>query len=673
MTDDGATDMPPAVGGRSFKGARGRLAERMFSYFEGFVRPLDMPVHPMPAHGPVRLVLHFATMFRTLLAIVGVLAVLSALADLLLVWGIAWIVDGVTTLGVSNFLDANAWRLAILIGLLAILEPIITLVRSAFLSISAAVGLPNAIHWQSHKTVERQDMAFFEDTFAGQVASRIGQVTGMVQTQMLVAIQDVPMFAIQMLGSIALLAALAWPLALPVAAWVTLNAIVAWWAVPRFLRVSEAVAEAEARTGGAMTDVYSNIETVKLFGAEDTEASAMRATMQDMIAAEQRERRVIVGAGAATHLANVSLWLALLGVGIWGMSAGTITVGEFVASLAMARTLTASAERFMQLGQLFSSGLGMIRDAMPVLTTPRKIVDAPGAKTLQLDEGVRPKPQRLEGPDGSSTTTSEVTGTFPRVEFDRVSFSYREGTAVIRDLSLAIEQGERIGLVGPSGAGKSTLVRLLLRLREVDEGAVRIDGHDVREVTQASLRQAIGVVTQDVALLHRSVRDNVRYSRPDATDEEVLSALRAAEADCFVRDLKDGKDRTGLDAYTGDRGVKLSGGQRQRIAVARAVLKNAPILVLDEATSALDSETEAAIQSSLRNVMIGKTVIAIAHRLSTIAAMDRLVVMEGGRITESGTHAELIERNGTYARLWKRQSGGFLRVDAVDETATLAA
>lgn len=624
------------------------LPDRLFGPFERFVRPLDLPVRPMPNRGAVTLVLHFARMHRAVLAIVAVLAVLSSLASLLLVWGIAWIVDGVTALGVQGFLAANAWPLAALIVLLAVIEPIVTLVRSAFLSISAAVGLPNAIHWQSHKTVEGQDMAFFEDLFAGQVAARISQVTGMVQTQMLVAVQDVPMFAIQMLGSFALLAALAWPLAVPVAVWVVLNALIAWIAVPRFLALSETVAGAEARTGGAMTDVYANMETVKLFAAEDTEASSMRATMAAMIAAEQRERRMIVLVGGATHLANVALWLSLLGLGLWGLGADWVTLGEFVAALTIARTLSVNAEQFMQFGQLFSAGLGIIRDAMPVLTTPPRIVDAPGARELALD---------------GEAHADGVAADGPHVTFDRVTFAYRDAAAVVRDLSLSIERGERVGLVGPSGAGKSTLVRLLLRLRDVDAGAVRIDGQDVREVTQNSLRRTIGVVTQDVALMHRSVRDNVRYGRPDASDEEVRSALRLAEADAFVHDLRDGDERAGLDAHTGDRGVKLSGGQRQRIAIARTILKDAPILVLDEATSALDSETEAAIQSALGRVMADKTVIAIAHRLSTIASMDRLVVMDGGRIVEQGTHAELIERGGTYARLWERQSGGFLRTN----------
>ena len=624
-----------------------RAFERIFAPFENFVRPLDLVVRPMPNRGPWALVLHFVSMFRVPLAIVTMLAIISALIGLAVVWAIAFIVDGVTTLGARGFLNAHGGTLVWLIAVLAILDPIVSLVRNAFLSQTAAVSLSYAIRWQAHKAIERQDMAFHEDLFAGQVGSRIGQVTGMVRQQMLSGVADVPQFAISVLGSVALLLALAPPLAAPVAIWVVLNVVIAWRALPLYERLSAKLAGATSGAFGTMTDVYANIETVKLFAAEDTEAGAIRRSFTEAIASEHAARRVGLTVEALIHLVNVALWVAIIAVGLWSILNGWASVGEFVAATALTRMLVGYSGAFIGFAQLFAEGIGTIRDAMPVLTTPPKIVDAPDAGPLaSLGEG-------------EANTPAAV----PRIRFEHVSFAYREGAPVIRNLSLSVTRGERVGLVGPSGAGKSTLVRLLLRLREVDGGAVRIDGRDVREVTQASLRRAIGVVTQDAALLHRSVRDNVRYGDPDATDEQVWSALRAAEADGFVRELEDGEGRIGLDAFTGDRGVKLSGGQRQRIAVARAILKDAPILVLDEATSALDSETEAAIQSALANVMRGKTVIAIAHRLSTIAAMDRLVVMEDGRIEESGTHAELIERDGTYARLWERQSGGFLKVD----------
>jgi ABC-type multidrug transport system fused ATPase/permease subunit len=324
----------------------------------------------------------------------------------------------------------------------------------------------------------------------------------------------------------------------------------------------------------------------------------------------------------------------MLGIGFWGMIAGFVTTGQFAGSIYLTQRLSANARAFLDMGQQIFQAIGTIRDAMPVMTTPPTIVDAPQAVPLLVTRG--------------------------EIRFEQIRFAYRSEKTVIEDLTLKVAAGEKVGLVGVSGAGKTTLVNLLLRFYELDQGDILIDGQSIRSVTQASLRENIGVISQDVSLLHRSVGDNIRYGKPDASAEAINAAARAAHADTFIADLNDAEGRSGYDAFVGDRGVKLSGGQRQRVAIARVLLKDAPILILDEATSALDSESEAAIQEKLDVLMAGKTVIAIAHRLSTIAQMDRIIVLDKGRIVEEGTPAALLERGGLYARLWQRQTGGYI-------------
>jgi ABC-type multidrug transport system fused ATPase/permease subunit len=610
------------------------ISNRIFRPFETLVQPFDLPLRVLPTTGVWRLVWHFAQLFRGVLIAVAGLSVISAGVGLAMVWALAFVVDGVTAQGATSFIASETWTLAGLVFLFAVVDPVVTFVRGAFMAQTVQVLLPAAMRWQAHKAVERQDVAFFEDVFAGQVASRIGQVTSAVQRSMMIAMQMVPRVIISFGGAAVLLAALSPMMALPVVVWIALNIILAWFAVPVYAARSRKVAAATSQATGAMTDVYSNIAMVKLFAAEDSEAGAIQKVIGETIDTQHRENRAYVSTDALVHLLNVALVVSIFAVGLWGLVSDFVSLGDFVAGATIARTLSASSGMFIGLGQSVSRAYGTIADAMPIMTTPPTLMDAANAPDLNLTAG--------------------------QIEFDHVTFKYGKADAVVRNLSLDIAAGEKVALVGLSGAGKSTLVSLLMRLRDVDAGRVTVDGQDVRDVTQTSLRGQIGVVTQDVGLLHRSIRDNIRYGRPDATDAEVEAAARAAQAMCFIHDLRDDKGRVGLDAFVGDRGVKLSGGQRQRVTIARALLKDAPILVLDEATSALDSEAEAAIQENLDRLMAGKTTIAIAHRLSTIAAMDRIVVMDAGHIVEQGTHDALLAQDGLYARLWARQSGGFL-------------
>ena len=616
------------------------LANLIFRPFETLVKPLDLPIQPMPDHGPLALVWHFVKMFRGVLLIVFLLSVTSAAIGLSIIWALAFIVDGVTELGAKKFLDQNSPTLFFLFVLFAIVDPLISFVRSAFMAQTVQTLLPAALRWQSHKSVEGQDIAFFEDLFAGQVASRIAQVTGSIQNQLMIVMQRIPRVTIQFVGSFGLLIYLAWPLAIPVFIWILANGVLARIVVPQYLSRSKKVAGATSRATGAMTDVYSNIAMVKLFAAEDTEAGAIRDVIGETIETQHGVNRSYIASNSIVQLMNAALIVSMFAIGLWGILEDFVSVGDFVAAVTVSRGLASSSYAFIGLGQSITRAIGTITDAMPVITSPPTIKDTAGAADLKVLNGA--------------------------ISFNNVTFAYDENTGpVINNLSLDIRAGEKVGIIGLSGAGKSTLVSLLLRLRDVDDGAILIDGADIRDVTQKSLRRNIGVVTQDISLLHRSIRDNIRYGKPNASDDEVEEAARAAQAMAFIERLTDNKGRTGLDAFTGDKGVKLSGGQRQRVTIARVLLKDAPILVLDEATSALDSEVEASIQDNLDEIMEGKTTLAIAHRLSTISAMDRLIVMDGGQIVETGTHDDLIKSGGLYARLWQKQSGSSLTKDVL--------
>jgi ATP-binding cassette subfamily B protein/ATP-binding cassette subfamily B multidrug efflux pump len=610
------------------------ISDAIYRPFERLIQPLDIPYRPLPSKGPVAVLLHFISMFRGVLIALALSSMAIEAMNLTMVWGLSVIVDGVTEHGAAAFLR-DQWPLLTFLGLLIFpAMPIASFLVNTLTSHTLGVGMPAAIQWQGHKAVERQDLAFFHDLYAGQVASRLQQVSSAVQQQIIAAFQSIPRFLLQMVGSVILLSALSWQLALPAAIWIALNVALAVKMAPVFTERSRRTAKQRSLVAGAITDLYTNMQMIKQFAAEDSEAGAIRRVIGKSVSTQHSEQRIYRTSELIVVALNMLLWLAMVSIGFTGLVHHFLTIGEFVGAIYVLHRLSGHTFTFLQMGQQIFQAIGTIKDAMPVMTTPPTITDRPDAVDLSVATG--------------------------EIHFDDVSFAYKTGRPVIENLALTVRPGEKVGLVGLSGAGKTTLVSLLLRFYDVGSGAIRIDGQDTRDISQASLRRNIGVIAQDVAMLHRSVGDNIRYGRPQAERAEIEEAAETASAGNFIAELRDAEGRKGYDAYVGDRGIKLSGGQRQRVAIARVLLKDAPILVLDEATSALDSESEAAIQEKLDLVMRGKTVIAIAHRLSTIAMMDRIVVLDQGRIVEQGSPGDLAEGDGLFARLWKRQTGGFM-------------
>ncbi|MCA0239724.1 MAG: ABC transporter ATP-binding protein/permease [Proteobacteria bacterium] len=504
-------------------------------------------------------------------------------------------------------------------------------------------NFPMRLRWNFHRLMLGQSMAFYQDEFAGRIATKVMQTALAVRESWLV-FADILTYVLIYFGTmLAVVGAFDRRVLLPFLGWLALYVLALRYFVPRLGKVAQAQADARSLMTGRVTDAYTNIATVKLFSHSQREAAFARGAMQEFMVTAYGQMRLVTGFELVNQALSMMLIGSTAGVTLWLWTQGAVGVGAVAAATAMALRLNGISHWVMwELASLFEH-VGTVQDGLQTLSRPNAVVDRPAAAALQVPRG--------------------------EIRFEHVDFHYGGGKKVIDHLDLVIRPGEKIGLVGRSGAGKSTVVNLLLRLYDVQGGRILIDGQDIAGVSQESLRRQVGMVTQDTSLLHRSVRDNIVYGRPDATEAEMLRAAERAEAHDFIVGLSDPKNRKGYDAHVGERGVKLSGGQRQRVAIARVMLKDAPILLLDEATSALDSEVEAAIQRSLYKLMEGKTVVAIAHRLSTIMAMDRLVVMEHGRIVEMGDHKSLLAAGGIYARLWAHQSGGFLGDEPDDEPA----
>jgi ATP-binding cassette subfamily B multidrug efflux pump len=577
-------------------------------------------------------------------------AVLTAAISAMEVWLFAQmgnIVDWLSNQNRETFLQNEGWKLIAMAVLILLIMPIIDWARLLLNQQVLMGNYPMRIRWQVHRYLLKQSMTFYQDEFAGRVATKLMQTALAVRECVLKLFDVLNYVVVYFVGAVFLIASFDWKLAVPFVAWLVLYMLLLRYFIPRIGKVSEEQADARSVMTGRVVDSYTNIQTIKLFSHAKREASYARDAMSGFMDTVYRSMRLATGLFGLLELLNSVLLAAVAATAIWLWLDDLVTVGAVAVAISLVLRLSSMSHWIMwEMSALFEN-VGTVRDGISSISLPRLVDDKPGASPIAVTKGA--------------------------IEFDHVRFHYGKSKGVIENLSLTVKPGEKVGIVGRSGAGKSTLVNILLRFYDLESGRITIDGQDISQVTQDSLRGQIGVVTQDTSLLHRSVRDNILYGRPDATDEMMRDAARRAEIDGFIEGISDPKGRKGYDAHVGERGVKLSGGQRQRVAIARVMLKDAPILILDEATSALDSEVEAAIQENLYRLMEGKTVIAIAHRLSTIAAMDRLVVMDKGRVVEEGTHDQLVALGGIYASLWERQSGGFLLHDDAGGAAEQAA
>jgi ATP-binding cassette, subfamily B, multidrug efflux pump len=611
----------------------------MFAFFERRIQPTARP-GTAPPQGLMAFYWHFVRQTKGMFGAMFVTGLVVALIDTLIPVFIGRLVRLMENSDRAGAL-AEAAPMLIGMGLLVLVgRPAALLMDSLVRNNAVVPGVTSLIRWQSHWHVVRQSWPFFQNDFAGRIANRVMQTSNAVRECVVSSIRAVWYIVVYGLSALVLMSTADWRLAIPTALWFLGYVVFLRHFVPRMRDLAKTSSELRSLVMGRVVDSYTNILTVKLFARARDEDQYVRNVIDEHTGAIAAHMRLITTFMTTLSALNAMLLVstAAIGITLWG--SGQVDAGVVAMAVPLAWTIANVAGWVSWEVTGIFENIGVVQEGMETIAVPHGMTDTPGARELV----VAPAPQGGE------------------IRFENVTFTYgrADGKRVLENFQLVVKPGERVGVVGRSGAGKSTLVNLLLRFHDMEQGSLRIDGRDVREVTQESLRAAIGLVTQDTSLLHRSIAANIGYGRPGATPEEIVTAARRAQAHEFILGLQDWKDRTGYEAHVGERGVKLSGGQRQRISIARVVLKDAPILVLDEATSALDSEVELAIQEQLLGLMQGKTVIAIAHRLSTIARMDRLIVLEQGHIVEQGTHAELIALGGHYAKLWAHQSGGFL-------------
>ena len=609
----------------------------MFRWFEQRLNPFPTDEPQEPPRTLLAFCLYFTRGSWLYLGIAAVLMAGIAITEVWLFSFLGNIVDWLSVQDRETFIQNEGLKL-VGMGLVVLLLLPLMILSNSLVSHQTLMGnYPMRIRWLVHRYLLKQSMAFYQDEFAGRIATKLMQTALAVRECVIKVIDVLNYVVVYFLGTLLVVGIADWRLTLPMIAWMLGYVLLMRVYIPKMGRVAEQQADARSIMTGRIVDSYTNIQTVKLFSHSRRESTYAREGMDGFMVTVYRQMRLVTQVNFLLYMLNGLLLVGVTSLAIWLWLNEAATIGAVAVSTGLVLRLWGMSQWIMwELSALFEN-IGTVQDGINSISRPQIVQDVDDAAALQVAHG--------------------------EIRFDHVRFHYGKDEGVFDDLHLTIKPGEKIGLVGRSGAGKSTLVNLLLRFHDVEGGRILIDGQNIAEVNQESLRQHIGMVTQDTSLLHRSVRDNILYGRPDADESMLIDAARQARSEHFIAELEDAKGRTGFNAHVGERGVKLSGGQRQRIAIARVMLKDAPILILDEATSALDSEVEAAIQDSLNSLMQGKTVIAIAHRLSTIAAMDRLIVMDQGRIIEDGTHAELLAQGGLYAQLWARQSGGFLGED----------
>jgi ATP-binding cassette, subfamily B, multidrug efflux pump len=608
----------------------------MFRWFESLVDVFPPVESTMPPKTVARFYLHYLRPLWPLLLATLLAGLALALVEVAMFDFLGRIVDMLAE-SPRDFFRQHAGELLWMALVTLVARPLFTGLHNLLVNQAIVPGLSNRSRWLMHNYVVRQSLGFFQNDFAGRIANRVMQ-TGTSLRESAVQMVDALWYIVVYTGSALWLFARADPwLMAPLLAWLVVYVGLMAYFVPRMKARSWIASDARSHAMGRIVDGYTNIATLKLFAHAGREQGYVREAIGELAVKHRAQTRVTTAMDTSIAIANGFLIVGTCGLALWLWSRGQVSVGAITLATGLVIRIHNMSGWIMWTVNSIFDDIGSVQDGMQTISQPALVQDAAGAPALAVTRG--------------------------EVRFDDVHFHYGKRGGVIAGLDLQVRAGEKIGLVGPSGAGKSTLVNVLLRLYDLERGRILIDGQDVAAVTQESLRGQIGVVTQDTSLLHRSIRDNLLYGRPEAGEAQLQAAVRKARAEGFIDSLVDGEGRRGYDAHVGERGVKLSGGQRQRIAIARVLLKDAPILILDEATSALDSDVEAAIQDSLDALMGGKTVIAIAHRLSTIARMDRLVVMDQGAIVETGSHAELIARGGLYARLWARQTGGFVAAD----------
>ncbi|KGY13049.1 multidrug ABC transporter ATP-binding protein [Vibrio tubiashii] len=607
----------------------------MFKKFEGFTKPFPDQEPTQPPSGIFAFCRHYTRGFEIPLIIMSVMATIVAIVEVSLFGAMGNLVDWLSNSNPDTFWQDNQSDLIFYGTLLLVVMPVLVIGYSLLVHQTLLGNYPMSIRWLAHRYLLKQSLNFYQDDFAGRVATKVMQTSLAVRETVMKTMDVFVYVSVYFTSIVVLLAQADWRLMIPMVIWLCCYVGIQLYFVPKLKQVASEQADARSTMTGRIVDSYTNIATVKLFSHSRRETEYAEEGMNGFLGTVYRQMRLVTGFDVAVEITNYVLVFSISALSIYLWMDNSISVGAIAIAIALALRINGMSMWIMwEVGALFEN-MGTVVDGMKTMSKPIDIQDKPNAKPLDVSQG--------------------------GIEFDDVSFHYGDKEkGVISNLNLNIKPGEKVGLVGRSGAGKSTLVNLLLRFHDVESGKIKIDGQVISDVTQDSLRSNIGMVTQDTSLLHRSIRDNILYGNPDASEEELLRATKQAHAHEFIETLTDPFGNVGYDAQVGERGVKLSGGQRQRVAISRVLLKDAPLLILDEATSALDSEVEAAIQESLNELMQGKTVIAIAHRLSTIAAMDRLIVLDKGEVVEQGTHQELVQSGGIYAQLWAHQTGGFI-------------